>query len=174
MRQLTLLMALVAHLYSAPARNWRLDCDFLELVTYVRTRLPTFRSNLPQREYQGLRIAKQPTEQLNNHFHGNTTNKEVSHWTWSWARFIHFPSSKRTSLHELRRTRQLSVTLLTPLIQKWHWTRSWATFQPHELHSYIHFSSSWTVFFVVAFEVVSLPKFILYSSFHRHYNTSQS
>jgi len=47
---LTLLMALVTHLYSAPTRNWRLDCDRLELVTYVRTRLPTFRSNLPQRE----------------------------------------------------------------------------------------------------------------------------
>ena len=65
---------------------------------------------------QGLRRDNQPTEQPNSHFHGNTTNSEVSYWTWSRDGFIHFPLSKPTSLRH-GRTRQLALTLLSPLIQ---------------------------------------------------------
>jgi len=67
--RLNLLMALVTYLYSAPARKWRLHCDLLELVTYVVRGYRRFGATYLNVNAQGLRIANQPNEKPNNHFH---------------------------------------------------------------------------------------------------------
>jgi hypothetical protein len=169
--RLTLLLGPVMvsakHLYSVPARTLRRDCNLLEPVTYVRTRIPTLRSNLPQRECPRS-ADNQPNQTTTSMVIPLIARSANGHGLEAGSSTFHPQNLPRCDMN------LLAVTLPSPLIQMSYWTLSWATFQLHELYSYIHFPGSFTVLFAIALAVDSLPKFIPYSSFQRHHNTSPS